>query len=126
MSLKFNPVTDGAGDVPLLEAATILLMRDTAGGIEVLMMLRNIRSDFVGGAYVFPGGGIDEADGDDVHRERCRVIAVIENSFHALRRCEKVSRRRVFCWRWTVSATGRRRRRSRRGSLIARRSMPAR
>lgn len=74
MSLKFNPVTDGAGDVPLLEAATILLMRDTAGGIEVLMMLRNIRSDFVGGAYVFPGGGIDAADGDDVHRERCRVI----------------------------------------------------
>lgn len=28
------------------------------------MLQRNLNSDFVGGAYVFPGGGVDPADGD--------------------------------------------------------------
>lgn len=28
------------------------------------MLRRNLNSDFVGGAYVFPGGGVDSADGD--------------------------------------------------------------
>jgi 8-oxo-dGTP pyrophosphatase MutT (NUDIX family) len=31
--------------------------------LEVLMVRRNLRSDFVGGAYVFPGGSVDPADG---------------------------------------------------------------
>jgi 8-oxo-dGTP pyrophosphatase MutT (NUDIX family) len=30
--------------------------------LEVLMVRRNLRSDFVGGAYVFPGGAVDAAD----------------------------------------------------------------
>ena len=37
-------------------------LRDGPDGLEVLMLRRNLRSDFVGGAYVFPGGGVDEAD----------------------------------------------------------------
>ena len=45
-------------------AATVMLVRDAdGGGIEVLMVRRNLNSDFVGGAYVFPGGGVDLADG---------------------------------------------------------------
>lgn len=50
-------------------AATVMLVRDGegAGGgearVEVLMVRRNLRSDFVGGAYVFPGGAVDPADG---------------------------------------------------------------
>ena len=43
-------------------AATVMTLRDGAGGVEVLMLRRNLNSDFVGGAYVFPGGGVDEAD----------------------------------------------------------------
>jgi 8-oxo-dGTP pyrophosphatase MutT (NUDIX family) len=31
--------------------------------LEVLMVRRNLNSDFVGGAYVFPGGSVDPADG---------------------------------------------------------------
>jgi 8-oxo-dGTP pyrophosphatase MutT (NUDIX family) len=31
--------------------------------LQVLMVRRNLRSDFVGGAYVFPGGSVDPADG---------------------------------------------------------------
>src|ERR1700683_2724145 len=45
-----------------------MLARDAAAGhdagrLEVLMVRRNLRSDFVGGAYVFPGGAVDLLDG---------------------------------------------------------------
>ena len=44
-------------------AATVLLLRDTPDGLEVLMTRRSSTASFVPGAYVFPGGGIDAADG---------------------------------------------------------------
>jgi 8-oxo-dGTP pyrophosphatase MutT (NUDIX family) len=42
-----------------------MLVRDapSTGALEVLMVRRNLNSDFVGGAYVFPGGSVDPADG---------------------------------------------------------------
>lgn len=45
-------------------AATVLLVRDGTNGVEVLMLRRNLNSDFVGGAYVFPGGSVDLADAE--------------------------------------------------------------
>jgi 8-oxo-dGTP pyrophosphatase MutT (NUDIX family) len=36
---------------------------DPSTPLEVLMVRRNLHSDFIGGAYVFPGGGVDLADG---------------------------------------------------------------
>lgn len=50
-------------DAQLRDAATVMLVRDTSDGMEVFMLRRNLNSDFVGGAYVFPGGAVDEADG---------------------------------------------------------------
>lgn len=47
---------------PLRAAATVLLLRDTASGLEVLMTRRSATASFAPGAYVFPGGGIDAAD----------------------------------------------------------------
>ncbi len=44
------------------DAATVLLLDDTADGLAVFMLERHIDSDFVGGAFVFPGGKVDEAD----------------------------------------------------------------
>jgi hypothetical protein len=43
-------------------AATVMTLRDGPQGFEVLMLRRNLNSDFVGGAYVFPGGGVDDGD----------------------------------------------------------------
>jgi len=43
-------------------AATVITLRDRDEGYEILMLRRNLQSDFVGGAYVFPGGGVDLAD----------------------------------------------------------------
>jgi 8-oxo-dGTP pyrophosphatase MutT (NUDIX family) len=50
--------------VPLRDAATVMLVRDAPAGdaVEVFMLRRNLRSDFVGGAYVFPGGAVDPVD----------------------------------------------------------------
>jgi 8-oxo-dGTP pyrophosphatase MutT (NUDIX family) len=45
-------------------AATVMMLRDGQQGYEILMLRRNLQSDFVGGAYVFPGGGVDHADGE--------------------------------------------------------------
>jgi 8-oxo-dGTP pyrophosphatase MutT (NUDIX family) len=39
-----------------------MTLRDSEQGYEILMLRRNLNSDFVGGAYVFPGGGVDPAD----------------------------------------------------------------
>ena len=53
-----------ATPLPVRPAATIMVVRDGDGGVEVLMLRRNLNSDFVGGAYVFPGGGVDVDDQD--------------------------------------------------------------
>jgi len=45
-------------------AATLALLRDTPNGPEVLMMRRTHLAEFASGAYVFPGGAVDEADRD--------------------------------------------------------------
>jgi recombination protein RecT len=47
---------------PLRPAATVLLLRDTPAGVEVLMTRRSMTASFAAGAYVFPGGGVDDLD----------------------------------------------------------------
>ena len=47
---------------PTRPAATVLLLRDGPQGPEVLMTRRSMTASFAPGAYVFPGGGIDQAD----------------------------------------------------------------
>lgn len=45
-------------------AATTLVVRDAAlGRLEVLMVRRSAQASFMPGAYVFPGGAVDAADG---------------------------------------------------------------
>jgi 8-oxo-dGTP pyrophosphatase MutT (NUDIX family) len=45
------------------QAATIALVRDRAGHVEVFLVRRHARSGFMANAYVFPGGRLDSADG---------------------------------------------------------------
>jgi 8-oxo-dGTP pyrophosphatase MutT (NUDIX family) len=45
-------------------AATILLLRDAPGGLEVFMVKRHHQIDFVAGALVFPGGKVEKGDAD--------------------------------------------------------------
>ncbi len=56
----------GPSPVPARDAATIMLVRDGAGpegpALEVCMLRRHLDLEFVGGAYVFPGGKVDDSD----------------------------------------------------------------
>lgn len=45
-------------------AATVLLVRDGATGVEVYLQRRPQRLGFAGGLWVFPGGRVDDADRD--------------------------------------------------------------
>ncbi len=82
MSDHTTPVTPGAasedegidtaggrlipGTTDPVDAATVLLLRDEgsggAGGLEVFLLERHLKSDFAGGAYAFPGGKVDPMD----------------------------------------------------------------
>ncbi len=52
--------------VTLRDAATVMLVRDAGDrarpAVEVCMLRRNLASEFVAGAYVFPGGSVDPED----------------------------------------------------------------
>lgn len=48
--------------VPAVDSSTVMVLRDGVEGVEVLMLERHLDSDFVGGAYVFPGGKLDASD----------------------------------------------------------------
>ncbi|MEO7402076.1 MAG: MBL fold metallo-hydrolase [Burkholderiales bacterium] len=52
-------------------AATIILARDAARGVEILMQRRSSELAFAAGAYVFPGGSVDAADGSPTLLARC-------------------------------------------------------
>lgn len=47
---------------PVLPAATIVLLRDGAQGLEALLVQRNKAVQHMGGMWVFPGGKVDAAD----------------------------------------------------------------
>ena len=55
------PATSHAGVKPH-PAATVTLVRDAPGGLEVLLLERSRSLRFMPGAFVFPGGALDPAD----------------------------------------------------------------
>jgi 8-oxo-dGTP pyrophosphatase MutT (NUDIX family) len=62
-------MTDEKAAVPILPAATILLLRDSPA-FEVLMVKRHHQIDFASGALVFPGGKTHAGDHDPAWEER--------------------------------------------------------
>jgi len=47
-----------------VRASTVILVRDQKGPLEVYLLKRSGRSDFMPGRYVFPGGTVDVDDAD--------------------------------------------------------------
>ena len=45
------------------QAASLIVLRDTPDGPEVLLVQRNPAQRFMGGAWVFPGGAVHDEDG---------------------------------------------------------------
>jgi 8-oxo-dGTP pyrophosphatase MutT (NUDIX family) len=52
------------------QAASVILVRERSGLLELLLVKRNPNARFMGGVWVFPGGAVDPADGegDAAHR----------------------------------------------------------
>jgi 8-oxo-dGTP pyrophosphatase MutT (NUDIX family) len=64
--------------VDAVPAATVVLLRDGPTGLETLMVRRNSKLDFAGGAWVFPGGRVDPGDipesGDELEAARAAAV----------------------------------------------------
>jgi 8-oxo-dGTP pyrophosphatase MutT (NUDIX family) len=65
------------------QAATVILLRGGAETLELLLVKRTPKARFMGGVWVFPGGAVDEheGDGDEAHRaaairELCEEAAI--------------------------------------------------
>ena len=67
-------------------AATVILLRDGADGLETLMLRRNSKLAFAGGHWVFPGGRVDQDDlepspeGDVPADEDARTLAAAKRA----------------------------------------------
>lgn len=57
--MKNTPVTDPSNIRP---AATVILIREKAGKLQVYLMKRSSKSPFMAGKFVFPGGKLDSND----------------------------------------------------------------
>lgn len=51
-------------DATPIDSSTVMVLRDGACGLEVLMVRRHGDSGVLGGVHVFPGGKLDAADGE--------------------------------------------------------------
>ena len=62
---RAREISDGrlAPAVPR-DAATVILIREDASGIEAFLLRRTAELEFAPGAYVFPGGSVDARDAD--------------------------------------------------------------
>ena len=61
-------------------AATLILVRDTNAGMEVFMIRRTRTAAFMGGAHVFPGGGVDASDSSAEVAACCEGLDDVEAS----------------------------------------------
>lgn len=60
----FLDAGDAAEVAAARHAATVVLLRDTAGGLEVYLLRRTGTMAFAAGMHVFPGGSVDPRDGE--------------------------------------------------------------
>lgn len=66
---RIRALTDGTL-IPVTpkRAATVMLLKDTGAGPVVHMLRRRASMAFAGGAYAYPGGGVDPRDDDHLVR----------------------------------------------------------
>jgi 8-oxo-dGTP pyrophosphatase MutT (NUDIX family) len=50
------------------QAATVILLRGGETALELLLVKRTEQARFMGGVWVFPGGAVDEHEGETAHR----------------------------------------------------------
>ena len=72
-------LNETGAETPPRPASTVIVVRGGAERLEVLLVQRNPRSRFMGGAWVFPGGAVDPGESDEAAAAReLREEAAIE------------------------------------------------
>lgn len=102
--------THSTASVPR-HAATMLLLRETHGQTEVLMVRRHADLAFMGGLWVFPGGALNPADTSDAALDRlvghddisCRRMRTAQGEPLSARECLGLA---VAACRETFEETG--------------------
>ena len=54
--------------IPVMPAASAVILRNGSAGIEAYMVVRHHQIDFASGALVFPGGKAEPEDGNELWR----------------------------------------------------------
>lgn len=72
-----------SSEKPIHPASTIMLLRDSARGLEVFMLVRHQGIDAFSGALVFPGGKVDVEDREG--RDVCRGVDDLDDAALAFR-----------------------------------------
>lgn len=74
---KGEELADGDVTVPR-PAATVIVLRGGAETLELLLVQRNPEARFMGGAWVFPGGAVDDHEGDGEDALRAAAVREVE------------------------------------------------
>ncbi|HUA05573.1 MAG TPA: NUDIX hydrolase [Solirubrobacteraceae bacterium] len=72
-----QPLNFGERTVPR-PAGTVILLRGGASSLEVLLVQRNPKARFMGGAWVFPGGAVDRHEGHGDRALRAAAVRELE------------------------------------------------
>ncbi|MEP3889146.1 MAG: NUDIX hydrolase [Hellea sp.] len=84
---------------PLIPAATVMLLRDNNGRLEVLMLRRNRQLKSFGGAWVFPGGRVDKTDAEGQgEMARAKAAAIRETMEETGLDIAGVDMATLSCW----------------------------
>jgi 8-oxo-dGTP pyrophosphatase MutT (NUDIX family) len=67
---EYNP----GPPTPPRQAATVILLRGGERSLELLLVKRNPHARFMGGVWVFPGGAVEHAEGDDDRAHRAAAV----------------------------------------------------
>jgi 8-oxo-dGTP pyrophosphatase MutT (NUDIX family) len=67
---EYNP----GPTTPPRQAATVILLRGGSSAVEVLLVKRTPRASFMGGVWVFPGGAVEQDEGEDDAAHRAAAV----------------------------------------------------
>ncbi len=60
------------------QAATVILLRGGEEGLELLLVKRSPHARFMGGVWVFPGGAVEQAEGEDDRAHRAAAVRELQ------------------------------------------------
>ncbi|WP_370247007.1 NUDIX hydrolase [Nocardioides sp.] len=79
------------------DAATVVVMRQGAAGPEVYLLRRQVSMEFAGGMAVFPGGGVDPRDFDDVLEDHAAWVGPTPHEWAQRLACTPEQARALVC-----------------------------